>query len=56
MRIPDEAIQLQTSGATRKSRGLAKVQAQGLLGLQAADQSVTNRQPVQAGDEQLAGQ
>lgn len=32
------------------------MQPQGLLGLQAADQAVADRQPVQAGDEQLAGQ
>lgn len=51
VRIPDEAVQLQAGGATRQSRGLAKVQAQGLLGLQATDQSVTHRQPVKAGDE-----
>lgn len=52
---PDEAIQLQGGGAARQSRSLAKVQPQGLLGLQAADQAVADRQPVQAWDEQLAG-
>lgn len=53
---PDEAIQLQGGGAARQSGSLAKVQPQGLLGLQAADQAVADRQPIQAGDEQLAGQ
>lgn len=53
---PDEAIQLQGGGAARQSGSLAKVQPQGLLRLQAADQAVADRQPVQAGDEQLAGQ
>lgn len=32
------------------------MQPQGLLGLQAADQAVADGQPVQAWDEQLAGQ
>lgn len=32
------------------------MQTQGLLGLQAADEAIADGQPVQAGDEKLAGQ
>lgn len=53
---PDKAIQLQGGGAAGENGSLAEVQTQGLLGLQAADQAVTDGQPVQAGNEQLAGQ
>lgn len=53
---PDEAVQLQGAGAGGQSGRLAEVQAQGLLGLQAADQPVADGEPVQAGNEQLAGQ
>lgn len=54
--IPGEAIQLQGRGAAGQSGCPAEAQAQGLLGLQAADQAVTGRKPVQVGDQQLAGQ
>lgn len=53
---PDKAIQLQGGGTAGENGSLAEVQTQGLLGLQAADQAVTDGQPVQAGNEQLAGQ
>lgn len=53
---PDQAVQRQGAGAGGQWGGLAEVQAQRLLGLQAADQAVADGQPVQAGDEQLAGQ
>lgn len=53
---PGEAIQLQGGGAAGQSGGLAEAQTQGLLGLQAADQAIADRQPVQVRDEQLAGQ
>lgn len=53
---PDQAVQRQGAGAGGQRGGLAEVQAQRLLGLQAADQAVADGQPVQAGDEQLAGQ
>lgn len=54
--VPGEAIQLQGGGAAGQSGRPAEAQAQGLFGLQATDQAVTGRKPVQVGDQQLAGQ
>lgn len=55
-RIPGEAVQLQGGSAAGQSGRPAEAQSQGLLGLQATDQAVTGRKPVQIGDQQLAGQ
>lgn len=54
--ILGEAVQLQDGGAAGQGGCPAEAQAQGLFGLQATDQAVTGRKPVQAGDQQLAGQ
>lgn len=56
MSVPDEGIKLGRDGVPNEAGGFAKLQPDELLVLQLADDAIVDGQPVDVGDEQLAGQ
>lgn len=54
--VPDKGIELRRDSVANEPRSLPKLQADQLLVLQLADDAIVDGQPVNVGNEQLAGQ